>query len=250
MKTLQQKTEEIYSEADIYDAICTMDEDVPFWMKRAGKSDNNKVLELCCGTGRLAGPLIKAGLSYTGLDQSESFLRAARAKLLNIQGDYTFVQADMRCFRLNTKFGLIVLPHNSIGHLYTHDDVQACLQSVHSHLTPDGQFIIQFFVPKYLDEVMQKRKLGSYTLPSGKSFDHYEDSKYDPITQINHIRWIYEFDDGTAIERHLPTRMIFPAELDSHLRYNGFEIENHFGWYDETPLEDDSKVSIVVCKAV
>ena len=50
---------------------------------RVAREVGGPILELACGTGRIALPLAKAGLHVTGVDRSEAMLTIARRKLEN-----------------------------------------------------------------------------------------------------------------------------------------------------------------------
>ena len=107
--------------ADIYDDVHGYLEhvpylnDIPFWVEEARSSDG-AVLELGCGTGRVAIPIAQAGVPVVGLDNSARMLRAARAKAkrLDLSGELLrFVHGDMRTFRLKRKFELAIIPFRS-----------------------------------------------------------------------------------------------------------------------------------------
>src|SRR4051795_1268292 len=53
--------------------------DVAFWRRAASKADG-QVLELGCGTGRIALPLARDGVSLVGIDRSEPMLARAAAR--------------------------------------------------------------------------------------------------------------------------------------------------------------------------
>ena len=96
---------QIYNHPDLYDA-CTSHkvDDIPFYEHWA-QVTGGTVLELACGTGRLARPLLKTGFDYTGLDLSPVFIRHCKAVYPNGQ----FFNGDMRNFCLDKKFDLIFL---------------------------------------------------------------------------------------------------------------------------------------------
>ena len=88
-------------------------DDIEFW--KLIFSDNNlKILELGSGTGRLAQPIIKEGLNYTGLEISSKYVSYANLKFPFLN---PFVQGDMRNFNLNQKFDVIFIGFNSFLHL-------------------------------------------------------------------------------------------------------------------------------------
>ena len=54
--------------ADVYDAVYSyVREDIPFYVNAAGES-GGPVLELGCGTGRVAIPIARSGIDIVGLD--------------------------------------------------------------------------------------------------------------------------------------------------------------------------------------
>ena len=53
----------------------------------------------------------------------------------------------MRDFKLNKFFDLIIIPFNSLLHLLTNNEISDCFASVLSHLSDDGYFILDIFVP-------------------------------------------------------------------------------------------------------
>ncbi len=74
---------------------------------------------------------------------------------------------------------------------------------------------------------------------------------YDHLGQVMHWtsyhRWV---EDGVPKSRtgHVAVRFTFPAELESLLRHNGFEVIRRYGDWDLTPLDADSRSIIVVCR--
>ena len=88
-------------------------------------------------------------------------------------------------------------------------------------------------------------------LPNGKVIFRSclsEQNRYDRATQINHITWRFEFDDGRHVEQTLTMRQFFPQELDALLAYNGFVMEDKFGGYGEKPFHSESNQQIVVAR--
>src|ERR1700751_2444877 len=88
---------------DAYDAFYSSSArqiagDLAFY-ERIAREVGGPVLELACGTGRIALPLAKAGLQVTGAGRSEAMLTIARRKLAgppaSVQGRTTLVDQDM-----------------------------------------------------------------------------------------------------------------------------------------------------------
>jgi ubiquinone/menaquinone biosynthesis C-methylase UbiE len=75
------------------------------------------VLELACGTGRIALALAETGLEITGVDISEGMLNVARRKAAArpaaVQQRVTLIQQDMSELNLGRRFGFVFVPARS-----------------------------------------------------------------------------------------------------------------------------------------
>lgn len=238
----------LFFDGEHYDRRVKFSEDIPFWLNQA-KRYGAPILELGCGTGRVAIPLAKAGFSVTGIDLSDSMLSQAQKKAKSENVEVEWIIGDIRNFDLNKKFQLIIFPLNTICHLYTLEDLEGCLLCVKKHLKPNGRFITSTFNPR-LDILMRDPSKhyphAEYEGPDGKVVVT-ETNWYDRAKQINNIKLFYRYKDKEVIE-NLTMRIYFPQELDALLKYNGFEIEYKYGDYDESPFMSDSPWQLVVCK--
>ena len=143
--------------ADIYDSVYSyVREDIPFYVDEALKA-GGPVLELGCGTGRVAIPIAQAGVNVVGLESSEAMLDVARRKSQELSGAgrLTLVQADMRDFSLERTFDLAIIPFRGFLSLLTVEDQGKTLLNVQRHLTPGGTLIFNVFVPD-LDMLVQR----------------------------------------------------------------------------------------------
>jgi SAM-dependent methyltransferase len=244
--------EKLYSDGRHYDAQnSAFVEDIPFYLRQARKY-GNPVLELACGTGRITIPLAEQGIQITGLDISSPMLSLAKQKALQKEVNIEWVQADCRNFKLNKKFNLIFFPFNSIAHLQDLESLEACFSCVKKHLTRKGRFIIDIFNPRLdilLRDPTKRYPVNEYPDPEGQgTVVITENNIYDAASQINKIKWYYHIDPGKEeYVAELNMRIFFPQELEALLCYHGFEIEEKFGNFDETPFESKSPKQLVVC---
>lgn len=228
-------------------------QDIPFWINQARKY-SGPVLELACGTGRVAIPLAKEGFLVTGIDISDSMLSEARRKSSQAGIVVEWIKADIRDFKLGKRFPLIIFPFNTICHLFDLEDLEACLSCVEGHLRPNGRFIIDVFNPR-LDILLRNPEeryippYSEYPDPDGRgTIAVTESNVYDTASQINRIKLFYKFPgQAEEIIEELNMRIYFPQELDALLKYNGFEIEAKFGNYDETPFTSAAPKQLIVC---
>src|SRR5688500_1903399 len=71
--------------------------DVPFWRNLALQA-GGRVLELGCGTGRIALPLARAGVPLVGIDRSDAMLKRAltRVRRGKLQAQVRLIRGDIR----------------------------------------------------------------------------------------------------------------------------------------------------------
>ena len=74
------KVGDLIYDANIYDGLNTFLSDLPFYKKWLPKNKDAKILELCCGTGRLTIPIAKGGYYICGVDNTPSMLEQAKVK--------------------------------------------------------------------------------------------------------------------------------------------------------------------------
>ena len=239
---------DIYSNPQLYDAVhYNYKWDIKL-IQNYAKKINGSVLELASGTGRLAYPIIELGLDYTGIELSKPFLQEANKKFKN---KTNFVFGDIRDFDLKSTFDFIFIGFNSFLHNLTTMDAKNCLNCVLKHIHPKGQFLLSIFTPDPEFLYRDKNKLYSAT-----DFFQFKNSKcrileknqYDPESQINNLTWYIEKDGLIdSIQYSYSMRMFYPHEMDILFQEGGFIIQDKFGDYDSSPLDQDSNMQIYLC---
>jgi ubiquinone/menaquinone biosynthesis C-methylase UbiE len=227
--------------------------DLPFWVQQARKS-GDPVLELACGTGRVALHLASAGFRVTGIDISDSMLGEARRKASQAGLAVEWVQADIRNFALERHFPLIIFPFNTIAILWELEDLETCLTCVKRHLAPGGRFIVDVFTPDFhflVRNPTERFPHAEYPDPDGRgTIVVTESNVYDAARQINRVKFFFKFPgQAEEVAEEIEIRIYFPQELDALLKYNGFAIESKFGDYDGTAFRAASPKQLVVCSA-
>src|SRR5258708_3162352 len=127
-------------------------EDVPFYLDLARRI-GGPVLELACGTGRVLLPIARAGIAIHGVDNSLPMLNALGNNLKREAKDVrelvSVVRGDIRTFRSNTKYPLVIIPFRPLQHMFTVDDQIAALKTAAFHLEDDGLFAFDLFYPRH-----------------------------------------------------------------------------------------------------
>ena len=83
-------------DANIYDGMNTDLADLHFYKRWLPKSKDARILELCCGTGRLTLPIAKDGYNISGVDYTSSMLDQAKIKASEAGLEIRFIEADIR----------------------------------------------------------------------------------------------------------------------------------------------------------
>ncbi|GAC1319185.1 MAG: hypothetical protein NVSMB25_09610 [Thermoleophilaceae bacterium] len=113
--------------------------DLELWRTLAAEA-NGAVLDLGCGTGRVALDLAERGHDVTGLDSEPAFIRAlsvrARERGLRVRGEV----GDGRAFELGRSFALGVAPMQVVQLLGGAAGRARMLECVRRHLLPGGVF--------------------------------------------------------------------------------------------------------------
>lgn len=245
------KVGDLIYDANMYDGMNTFLLDLQFYKKWLPKNKGAKILELCCGTGRLTIPIAKDGYDISGLDYTSSMLEQAKVKAAEAGLDIRFIEADIRTFDLQEKYDLIFIPFNSIHHLYKNEDLFKAFNAVKKHLKNGGLFLLDCFNPniQYIVEGEKEQKeIAGYTTEDGREVLIKQTMRYENKTQVNRIEWHYYINGEFDSTQNLDMRMFFPQELDSYLERNGFNIIHKYGGFEEEPFDDKSEKQAFVCK--
>lgn len=245
------KVGDLLYDANIYDGMNINLADLPFYKRWLPKQKNARILELCCGTGRLTIPISKAGYNITGVDFTPSMLEKAQNNASALGLDISFIEADIRTLDLTEKYDLIFIPFNSIHHLYKNEDVLKAFKVVKKHLQEDGLFLLDCFNPNIqfiVEGEKELKKISEYTTKDGRQIMIKEIMKYESTTQVNRIAWHYYINGAFDSIQNLDMRLFFPQELDSYLERSGFTIAHKFGDFEEGPFTDSSEKQIFVCR--
>ena len=245
------KVGELIYDANIYDGLNTFLSDLQFYKKWLPKNKEAEILELCCGTGRLTIPIAKDGYSICGVDYTPSMLEQAKMKAIEAELVIDFIEADIRMLDLQEKFDLIFIPFNSIHHLYKNEDLFKVFNVVKNHLKDGGLFLLDCFNPniQYIVEGEKEQKeIAAYTTDDGREVLIKQRMRYENKTQINRIEWHYYINGKFNSIQNLDMRMFFPQELDSYLKWNGFNIIHKYGGFEEEAFKDNSEKQVFVCQ--
>lgn len=248
--------------AQTYDAsVSDWPGEIDFYRGLAAEADSNgrAVLELACGTGRVAIRLAQDDVRVVGLDLSPAMLAVAQEKSAGMT-NVRWVEGDMRSFELGEAFGLILIPGHAFQNLLTSEDQSACLESIKRHLVPGGLLVV------HLDH-QNVGWLGDLCRDKGGVFETAEQFlhpktgrqirtsrawAYEPATQTAIARTVWEEigADGQVVDlwESGPIRLhcVFRFEMEHLLARVGLEVEAVYGDFFARGLQDESTEMIWV----
>lgn len=105
--------------AALYDKIAVSYDDYQMFLQQA-LIFNGPILELCCGSGRITLPLLKAGFKITAVDLSEDMLANMKntisdsKRYIKVKDNISIVKGDMIKLDLKETYNLIIIGATSI----------------------------------------------------------------------------------------------------------------------------------------
>lgn len=234
-------------------------EDLEFYLNYASRT-GSPVLDLACGTGRIALALASSGYEVVGLDVSKAMLLRAeeKARLSGSLDRVRFVQRDMRDFELGQHFALAAVGLNSFMHLSKPADHQRALRRIRDHLVPGGLLILDLFNPDptILAEA-DGRLVYDYTRPGpdpGTVTSRFHSQRVDPAHQTLEVTFFYDevTPQGTLKRTVAPFTMTYFGrhELELLLASADLELEQLLGGYDLEDYWSGSSKMIAVARRV
>jgi len=242
------------AEADFYD-LCwgPWTDDIEFFRKRLGRP--GRLLDLMCGTGRVAFDFARAGWTVDGVDRSVAMLRIARSKLktfpLRARRQVRFHRGELTGFRLPFVFDAAVIALNSLPLILSRSERVQALRNVHRHLVRSGRLLVHIDTPRsYESARFGAPILNVFRLDQGRRW--YVRSLVERFLRPDIVKGVTRhlivdrsgrcLKQGTSETR---TRVLPTAEVVRELREAGFSTTRLFGSYRGDRLKSDSGFAVI-----
>ena len=232
--------------AACYDALNPPDASDAFYLALAG-DESKDVLDMGCGTGRLAVALAERGHRVTGADPSPGMLMVARSRTGTER--VTWVDSSADNLALSTRFDLIIMTGHAFQVLLSDETIRASLRALRRHLAPRGRLAFETrnplveewrtWVPEKTREIVQVPGIGAV-----KIHNDIAEANGNLVTYETHFR--FAPDDMVVAPDTL--RFMSQAELAAFLREAGFTNVTWFGNWDRSPVAPTSPEIIAIAK--
>lgn len=232
--------------------------DIDFYVQ-AGVKARGPVLELGCGTGRIALPLTQAGCTVVGIDSSLPMLQQMKRKADQLESRekrrLLISCMNMASLAFDSEFALILCPYSAISYLLDETDIENCLNDVRRCLMRSGRFILDIFVPRP-DLLCLPDKLVIFDyrreIADGLFLERRKTIEKDLPARTNRITRYYRLigHGGLVLEEFstLETiRYYFQTELKLLLQSHGFEVLGEYGDFEGQPYHDQAQMMVFVC---
>jgi SAM-dependent methyltransferase len=245
--------------AEFYDILHSHTHDVLSLIHIAQKQ-SGYILELGLGTGRIAIPLAKAGLSVTGIELSSDMMHIAEQKLSKendqVRDRCKIIQADASNFSINTTFGFIIASCNFLNHFTTSCSIRSLFRCVKNHLSENGVFLIDQSMPNIplMVESDKKEEIFEFNDPNEhrKIIDRFTAS-YDFVNQLEHDNIVLEeYREGSLTKKVQCKETLsyyFPRELKILLESEDLIVFHEQGSLNRNiPLDQNADQLVLFCK--
>lgn len=199
------------------------------------------VLELAIGTGRIALPLAARGLRVDGIDISPAMLAPLRAKpggnaLAVTVGNFADVPVP-------GTYRLIFVVWNTLFNLLTQDEQVRCFENVAVHLTDDGAFVVEAFVPAFLYQLRHDQYVETEAIQVDEV--RLDVLRHDKATQMIEESHVSLSAAGVRLNP-VVQRYAWPSELDLMARLAGLRLQDRWGGWNREPFNSTSSRHVSV----
>lgn len=202
---------------------------------------DERILDIPCGTGRIALELARRGFTVTGVDRTASYLDEARRRAADEGIEAEWVHDDMRAFARPGAFEVVLNFYTSFGYFEDAADDRSAARGFFDALKPGGRLVM---------EMHGKENLASGFLP--RDWVELDDGlllleQREIVDDWRRVRnrWII-FRDGGRYELEFSLRLYGAAELTDLLRDVGFSEVKAFGNLEGDPYDEHARRLIVV----
>jgi SAM-dependent methyltransferase len=211
---------------------------VAFLKQLAGQGP---ALELGIGAGRIALPLAASGIRVDGIDLSPAMVEQLRAKP---GGDGLSVTiGDFADVPVPGTYRLIFVVFNTLFNLLTQEDQIRCFKNVAAHLTDEGSFVVEAYVPAFLYRLRNNQYVDAEAITVDEV--RLDVLRHDAATQTLEESHVSLSPAGVRLNP-VVQRYVWPSELDLMAQIAGLRLKGRWGGWDREPFNASSSAHVSV----
>lgn len=217
------------------------------------------ILDIGCGSGRLAFQLAQNGAIVHAIDISAGMIETAKKKLAQCDRKSServhFEVADIKDFHCVSRFDYVFMSGGVFEYLLTPKDQAEALQKIKKLLKPEGRFIFDIISPPQVCAYDKRQKDFGNTAHPPKDHQYIKSQnifRIDHYKQIVSTRCLFEIHQHDKVtekyEFQFLTRYTLPTEMFYLLKSRGFAVLGFYGDYNKEPFKRGSEFMIYVTK--
>ncbi len=200
------------------------------------------VLDLACGSGRVAIALALRGFRVTGVDFTAPLIEAARTEAARLGADAEWVGADMRAFERPGAFDAAINMGSSFGLFEDEAEIVEVARRVRRSLRPGGAFLVEMVGR----EILARNWRDRWWIEDGDTIVLEERTVRDGWKQVD-ARWLV-IKGGKRAELGATQRVFAAGELRDLLAEAGFASVDLYGGPNGAPYDDRARRLIAVAR--
>lgn len=205
-----------------------------------GLGAGSRVLDVPCGTGRIALCLAEQGMAVVGVDRTARSLELAREAAAARGVALDLREGDMRtALPQDGSFDAVINFWGSFGY-FDHAGNQAFLRAAAGALRPGGRLLIDSPSLESLLPHWQARAW--YEIDGMKVL---EERSFEPLTGRNRVVWTFISADGQQATRETEILIYSASELTRLAQEAGFSAVALYGRLDGSPFAIGSRMVLV-----
>jgi hypothetical protein len=140
-------------------------------------------------------------------------------------------------------YRLVYVVFNTLFNLLTQEDQVRCFENVAAHLTDDGSFVVEAFVPAFLNRLRNDQYVDAEAI--GVDEVRLDVGRHDLVTQRLEESHVSLSREGVRLNP-VVTRYAWPSELDLMARIAGLRLKDRWAGWSREPFNAASSTHVSV----
>jgi hypothetical protein len=204
-------------------------------------ANGGPALELAIGTGRIGLPLAARGIHVDGIDFSPAMVARLRTKPGGDQ--ITITMGDFADVAVPGTYRLIYVVFNTLFNLLSQEDQVRCFANVAAHLSDDGSFVVEAFVPSFLYRLRNDQHVDAEAIAADEV--KLDVLRHDGAKQTLEESHVLLSRKGIRLVP-VTQRYAWPNELDLMARIAGLRLVERWGGWDHEPFISTSNNAVSI----